>query len=157
MLGNDHLLKTYARRISNLHHQLGLRLTENETSMDGEHFPCGTFSYHHGFVNEKLVRRGPSYKKSRCPWDGVYLRTSVPAVNRQPGFRRELVEQPPHSQFLLNFSLLGTSSNVHSFFHENSNFSSFFQHFVERDPESKTRVWSSTKPKTHRKSNFSMI
>ena len=67
--------------------------------------PCGTFSYVHGFLNEKHVQRGQSPKKSRCSWDGVYLRTSItpqalpsdkhvePAVNRQPGLRQELAEQ----------------------------------------------------------------
>ena len=55
-------------------------------------WPANSESYQQGFVDDKQVRTIQSYKKSRCPWDGVYLCTSIinfkPAVNRQPGFRR---------------------------------------------------------------------
>ena len=34
-------------------------------------------SHKHGFVDGKHVQRGPRYKKSRCPWDGIYQRTSI--------------------------------------------------------------------------------
>ena len=54
-----------------------LILSQNQTSIDEEYFPCCRFSYQHGFVDKKHVQRGPRHKKSRCPWDGVYLRTSI--------------------------------------------------------------------------------
>ena len=60
-----------------LHYHQVLILSQNETSIHEEYFACGTFSYQRGFVNEKPAQRRPCYKKSRCPWDGVYLRTSI--------------------------------------------------------------------------------
>ena len=54
-----------------------LILNQNQTSIHEEHFACGTFSYELGFINEKHVQRSQSSKKSRCTWDGVYLRTSI--------------------------------------------------------------------------------
>ena len=54
-----------------------LILSQNQTSIYGAYFSCGTFSYQHGFVNEKHLQRGVRHKKSRCPWDGVYLRTNI--------------------------------------------------------------------------------
>ena len=101
---------TAARWKSQFHYHMILIFTRNETSIHEKHFPCCTFSYQHGFVDEKHVQRSPRYKKSRCSWDGVYLRTSItlralcfkPAVNRQPGFRRlGLVElYDPRKAFL---------------------------------------------------------
>ena len=70
--------KTIALRWkSHFHYHQVLILTRNETSICKEHFPCGTFSYQHGFVNEKYVQRDLRHKKSRCPWDGLYLRASI--------------------------------------------------------------------------------
>ena len=54
-----------------------LILSQNQASIHEEYFPCDKFSYQPGFINEKHVRRGQRYKKSRCPLDGVYLRTSI--------------------------------------------------------------------------------
>ena len=71
-----------------------------------------------------------------------------PAVNRQPGFRRELVEQ-------ITSFIIKSSNDLHgellkykfpnlkvfiSNFHEKSKISSFFQNFGEHDPELKTKV-----------------
>ena len=42
-----------------------------------EHFTCGTFSYHDGFVNEKLVQRSRSSKYTRSIQDGFYQSTSI--------------------------------------------------------------------------------
>jgi hypothetical protein len=90
---------TAPRWKSHFRYHLLAILSENQTSIHEEHFACGTFSYQRGFVDEKHVQRGQCYKKSRCPWDGVYLRTSITlralpsdgnrAVNRQPSFRTE--------------------------------------------------------------------
>ena len=80
---NGPLLKNGVRWKSKLHCHLMLILSQNQTSIHEEYFPCGTFSYQHGFVNEKHVQRGPRHKKSRCPWDGVYLRTSM-ATSGEP-------------------------------------------------------------------------
>ena len=71
-----------------------------------------------------------------------------PAVNRQPGFRRELVEQITpfiiNSRNFLHGELLKFKfPNPEVFvlnFHENSKISSFFQHFGESIQELKTRV-----------------
>ena len=68
---------TALRWKSHLHYHLVHILTRNETSIHREHFTCGTFSYQKCCVNEKLVQRGSRLKKSRCPWDGVYLRNSI--------------------------------------------------------------------------------
>ena len=54
-----------------------LILSQNQTSIYEEDFACGRFSCQICFVYEKHVRRGPRYKKSRYPWDGVYLRTRI--------------------------------------------------------------------------------
>ena len=92
-----------------------LILSQNQTSIHEKHFPCGTFSYQHGFINEKHVQRGSSHKKSRCPWDGVYLCTSITlralpsdkqwqrAVNRQPVSRSDNLQS--RSAFLDNFNM----------------------------------------------------
>ena len=53
------------------------------TSTHKKCFPCGTFSYKHGSMNEKHVQRGSRPKKSRCLWDRVYLRTSM-ATSGEP-------------------------------------------------------------------------
>ena len=62
---------------SQLHYHLMRIISQNQTLIHQEHFACCTSSYQHGFLDEKHVQRGPRYKKSRCPWDGVYLRTSI--------------------------------------------------------------------------------
>ena len=71
-----------------------------------------------------------------------------PAVNRQPGFRRELVEQITpiiiRSQKFLHGELLKCKfpdpENFVAIFHENSKISSFFQHFGEEAAHLKTKV-----------------
>ena len=68
--------KIEVRWKSHLHYHLVLIRCENQTSIHKEHFACGIFVYQFCFVNEKHVQRGPRYKKW-CPWDGVYLRTSI--------------------------------------------------------------------------------
>ena len=62
---------------SQWHYHMVLTLTQDQTSIPEEYFPCCTFSYRQGFVIHEHVWTGPCYKKSRCPWDGVYLRTSI--------------------------------------------------------------------------------
>ena len=73
-------------------------------------------------MNEKPNQRRPSHKKSRCSWDGLYLRASITvqaspsdkqclyvesAVNRQPVFRRKL-EQIIVKKIFSNSSSWGT-------------------------------------------------
>ena len=124
--------KVGARQKSQFHCHMMPILSQNQTSIHEEHFPCSTVSYQRGFDDEKHVQRGEWYKKSRCPWDGVHLRTSITlralpsdkqqlyeslfekeeyshstshgnrAVNRQPGFRRELVEQNHHRNTVID-------------------------------------------------------
>ena len=90
--------KTIALRWkSHLHYHLMLIFSQKQTSIHEEHFASGTFSYQHGFIKEKHVQRGPRPKKSRCSWDGVYLRTSM-ATSGEPStwFPLEyLVKQEP--------------------------------------------------------------
>ena len=69
--------KTYARWESHSHYHLVHILTKNESSIHREHLACGTFSSQVVFVHEKHDQTVPSYKKSRCSWDGVYLRTRI--------------------------------------------------------------------------------
>ena len=40
-----------------LHYHQVLILSQNETSIHEEHFACGTFSYHDGFVNENMFKQ----------------------------------------------------------------------------------------------------
>ena len=88
-----------------------------------------------------------------------------PAVNRQPGFRRELEEQIASFRITSLNSLHGELlkykfPNPGVFipnFHENSKISSFFQHFSEEAHELLTKVSSSSEADTHRKLNFNTI
>ena len=98
------------------------------------------------------------------PYYSLKLQDVEPAVNRQPGFRRELVEQITSfiidSQNFLHGVLKYKFPDPGVFLinsHENSKISSFFQHFGEHDQELLTKVWSSMKADTHRKLNFNMI
>ena len=88
-----------------------------------------------------------------------------PAVNRQPGFRRELVEQIT-SFIIISLNFLHGELLKHKFwnqrvfiwiFHENSKISSFFQHFGEETHQLFTKVRSRTKADTSTESNFNMI
>ena len=151
-----------------------------KTSTHEEHFPCGTFSYQHVFVDEKLVQRGSRYKKSRCPWNRVYLRTSItlwalpsdktkhyvePAVNRQPGFRRKLVKQITwfrkspkmflHGELLK--SLFPASAESLKILIKIRKFHHFFIIFSEHTQGLLMKVRSSTKADTHTKLNFFTI
>ena len=84
-----------------------------------------------------------------------------PAVNRQPGFRRELVEQITLFIIIPQNSLHGellkhefrNPGVVIQIFHGNSKISSIFQHFGEHAQY----VWSSMEADTHTKSNFNTI
>ena len=76
-LTNDPLTKIWSRWRCQLHCHMVLILNQNQTFVHQEYFACGTFSYQHCFVDKKLVQRRPRPKKSRCLWDGVYLRTST--------------------------------------------------------------------------------
>ena len=88
-----------------------------------------------------------------------------PAVNRQPGFRRELVEQITsfimNSQNSLHGELLKHKfRNPEVFiriFYVNSKISSIFQHFGEEALGLLTKVSSSSEADTDTKSNFNMI
>ena len=69
---------TALRWKSYLQYHLVLILSQDKTSIHEEHFPCSTFHTDMVYQREtKNVQRGPRYKKSRCPWDGIYLRTSI--------------------------------------------------------------------------------
>ena len=47
------------------------------TSITKEYFKCGRFCFDDGFVNKKHAQKAPRHMKSRRPWDGFYLRTSI--------------------------------------------------------------------------------
>ena len=75
-----------------------------------------------------------------------------PAVNRQPGFRRELVEQSMHLiiSFMISFSeSYSTSKLLNSLF--------YIKKKCEHTPGFKTQVWISTEADTRGKLNFNMI
>ena len=88
-----------------------------------------------------------------------------PAVNRQPGFRRKLVEQIIHRirspwnslhEKLLNYQILAPADFLEKL-HENSKISLFVQHVRKHTLWSLIKVWSSTGADIHTKSNFDMI
>ena len=74
---NDPLTKIWSQMEIEMAWSHDAHTQPNQTSIHEEYFPCDTFSYQRRFVNDKYFERDPRYKKSRCPWDGIYLRTSI--------------------------------------------------------------------------------
>ena len=143
-----------------------LILRGNQTSIWFKDFKCNRTSnsnakYHLNwniYVQDYGSSRGQAFSKT--------LRFGIePAVNRQPGFRRELVEQTTFLELFQMFSCLGSHSNLK--FLSQLNFleifwkfwkcSSKYQLFYEHTRWFKTQVWISAKADTQGKSNFNMI
>ena len=97
-----------------------LILSQNQTSIHKEHFRCGTFSYQQGFITEKHVQRGPRYKKSRCPWDGFYLCTSI-TLRALPSDKQQLYESFSNERWTGN--LVPTRITLRAGAHPSTNFS----------------------------------